>query len=192
VVFLVPAAITKNGHALLLINPHTSFFLRSELQMSSDNGLNAYGSVSAAWIVVGDRGRFRHRTPPAARGRAAPRPFAGLVYLAAASAIIAYVFDLPIQGSLATSGAMAIVLGLALQSTLGDFWRSIKLQQWYTAAHEGRRNRRSCRQATAGSTRPFPPVVHCSGSLHSRPAALITPRNSIPLRLNSGAPPDGV
>ncbi len=38
--------LTKNGHALLLINPHTSFFFRSELQMSSDEGLNAYGAVT--------------------------------------------------------------------------------------------------------------------------------------------------
>lgn len=33
---------------------------------------------------------------------------------------IAYVFDLPIRGLLATSGAIAIILGLALQSTLSD------------------------------------------------------------------------
>ena len=33
-------------HALLLINPHTSFYFRSELQMSSDEGLNAYGAVT--------------------------------------------------------------------------------------------------------------------------------------------------
>lgn len=35
---------TKGGNALLLINPHTSFFFRSELQMTSDEGLNAYGA----------------------------------------------------------------------------------------------------------------------------------------------------
>ena len=33
-------------HALLLINPHTSFFFRSELQMVSEEGLNAYGAVT--------------------------------------------------------------------------------------------------------------------------------------------------
>jgi acyl-homoserine-lactone acylase len=33
-------------HALLLINPHTSFFFRSELQMVSDEGLDAYGAVT--------------------------------------------------------------------------------------------------------------------------------------------------
>ena len=37
---------TANHHALLLINPHTSFFFRSELQMTSDEGLNAYGAVT--------------------------------------------------------------------------------------------------------------------------------------------------
>ena len=37
---------TTAHHALLLINPHTSFFFRSELQMVSDEGLNAYGAVT--------------------------------------------------------------------------------------------------------------------------------------------------
>jgi acyl-homoserine-lactone acylase len=35
---------TAGGHALLLINPHTSFYFRSELQMTSGQGLNAYGA----------------------------------------------------------------------------------------------------------------------------------------------------
>jgi acyl-homoserine lactone acylase PvdQ len=37
---------TAAHHALLLINPHTSFYFRSELQMASDEGLNAYGAVT--------------------------------------------------------------------------------------------------------------------------------------------------
>ncbi|NIJ33523.1 penicillin acylase family protein [Sphingomonas oligoaromativorans] len=37
---------SANGHALLLINPHTSFYFRSELQMTSREGLNAYGAVT--------------------------------------------------------------------------------------------------------------------------------------------------
>jgi acyl-homoserine lactone acylase PvdQ len=37
---------TAAHHALLLINPHTSFFFRSELQMVSEQGLNAYGAVT--------------------------------------------------------------------------------------------------------------------------------------------------
>jgi len=42
----IAPADTRDGHALLLINPHTSFFFRSELQMSSDEGLDAYGAVT--------------------------------------------------------------------------------------------------------------------------------------------------
>jgi acyl-homoserine-lactone acylase len=45
-------SISKDGHALLLINPHTSFFFRSELQMSSDEGLNAYGAVTWGQFFV--------------------------------------------------------------------------------------------------------------------------------------------
>ena len=37
---------TALHHALLLINPHTSFFFRSELQMVSEEGLDAYGAVT--------------------------------------------------------------------------------------------------------------------------------------------------
>jgi acyl-homoserine-lactone acylase len=37
---------TVDRHALLLINPHTSFYFRSELQMQSDQGLDAYGAVT--------------------------------------------------------------------------------------------------------------------------------------------------
>ncbi|HEY7791508.1 MAG TPA: penicillin acylase family protein [Vicinamibacterales bacterium] len=37
---------TRDHHALLWINPHTSFYFRSELQMVSDQGLDAYGAVT--------------------------------------------------------------------------------------------------------------------------------------------------
>jgi acyl-homoserine-lactone acylase len=37
---------TAARHALLLINPHTSFFFRSEQQVASDEGLNAYGAAT--------------------------------------------------------------------------------------------------------------------------------------------------
>ena len=38
--------LTADGGALLLINPHTSFYFRSELQMSSDEGLDVYGAAT--------------------------------------------------------------------------------------------------------------------------------------------------
>jgi acyl-homoserine lactone acylase PvdQ len=43
---------TAGHHALLLINPHTSFFFRSELQMSSDEGLDVYGAVTWGQFFV--------------------------------------------------------------------------------------------------------------------------------------------
>ncbi|WP_420382275.1 penicillin acylase family protein [Novosphingobium sp.] len=48
----IAPARTAGGHALLLINPHTSFFFRSELQMTSDQGLNAYGAVTWGQFFV--------------------------------------------------------------------------------------------------------------------------------------------
>jgi acyl-homoserine-lactone acylase len=44
--------LTANGHALLLINPHTSFYFRSEAQMTSDEGLNAYGASTWGQFFV--------------------------------------------------------------------------------------------------------------------------------------------
>ena len=44
--FAIAPANTVNRRALLLINPHTTFYFRSELQMSSDQGLNAYGAAT--------------------------------------------------------------------------------------------------------------------------------------------------
>ena len=37
---------TKSGNAMLLINPHTSFFFRGEMHVVSEEGLNAYGAVT--------------------------------------------------------------------------------------------------------------------------------------------------
>jgi acyl-homoserine lactone acylase PvdQ len=42
----IAPALTKDGKALLLINPHTSFFFRSEQQVTSGEGLNAYGAAT--------------------------------------------------------------------------------------------------------------------------------------------------
>jgi acyl-homoserine-lactone acylase len=50
--FAIAPSNTVNHHALLLINPHTSFFFRSELQMSSDAGLNAYGASTWGQFFV--------------------------------------------------------------------------------------------------------------------------------------------
>jgi acyl-homoserine-lactone acylase len=44
--FAIAPKRSASGHALLLINPHTSFYFRPEIHMVSDEGLNAYGAVT--------------------------------------------------------------------------------------------------------------------------------------------------
>jgi len=44
--FAIAPRLSASGHALLMINPHTSFYFRPEIHMVSDEGLNAYGAVT--------------------------------------------------------------------------------------------------------------------------------------------------
>jgi len=44
--------LSASGHALLWINPHTSFYFRSELQMVSEEGLNAYGAATWGQLFI--------------------------------------------------------------------------------------------------------------------------------------------
>ena len=55
---------TVNRRALLLINPHTSFFFRAEAQMVSEEGLNAYGAMTWGQFFIyqgfNDRAGWMH------------------------------------------------------------------------------------------------------------------------------------
>jgi acyl-homoserine-lactone acylase len=55
---------TLSHHALLLINPHTSFFFRAEVQVTSQEGLNDYGAVTWGQFFVyqgfNDRAGWMH------------------------------------------------------------------------------------------------------------------------------------
>lgn len=55
---------TRDGHALLLINPHTSFYFRHEAQITSEQGLNAYGALTWGQFFVyqgfNDRAGWMH------------------------------------------------------------------------------------------------------------------------------------
>ena len=64
--------VTRSGNAMLLINPHTSFFFRAEAQMVSEEGLNACGALTwgqffiyqgfndkAGWMHVQQRRQHR-------------------------------------------------------------------------------------------------------------------------------------
>src|SRR5579872_95922 len=60
----IAPANTAAHHALLLINPHVSFYFRSELQMISDEGLNAYGVSTWGQFIIyqgfNDRAGWMH------------------------------------------------------------------------------------------------------------------------------------
>ncbi len=42
----ISGKLTQSGNAMLLINPHTSFYFRGEVHAVSEEGLNAYGAVT--------------------------------------------------------------------------------------------------------------------------------------------------
>jgi acyl-homoserine-lactone acylase len=50
--FAISGALTESGNAMLLINPHTSFFFRGEVHVVSEEGLNAYGAVTWGQFFV--------------------------------------------------------------------------------------------------------------------------------------------
>ena len=81
----------------------------------------------AAWFLVGVLRAFVIVERLPRESKLLQDLIAGLIYLAAAFAIISYVFDLPVRGLLATSGVVAVILGLALQSSLGDVFSGVVL-----------------------------------------------------------------
>lgn len=50
--FAIAGERTRSGNALLLINPHTSFYFRGEVHAVSEEGLNAYGAVTWGQFFV--------------------------------------------------------------------------------------------------------------------------------------------
>jgi acyl-homoserine-lactone acylase len=50
--FALAGELTRSGNAMLLINPHTSFYFRGEVHVVSEQGLNAYGAVTWGQFFV--------------------------------------------------------------------------------------------------------------------------------------------
>jgi acyl-homoserine lactone acylase PvdQ len=50
--FAISGEHTASGDAMLLINPHTSFYFRGEIHVVSEEGLNAYGAVTWGQFFV--------------------------------------------------------------------------------------------------------------------------------------------
>ena len=50
--FAIAPSITQSHHSILYINPHVTFYFRPEVQMVSEEGLNAYGAVTWGQFFV--------------------------------------------------------------------------------------------------------------------------------------------
>ncbi len=93
----------------------------------------AIGAAKAAWWIslslllvnlIRNFVVFEHRPR---EGRLLRDLLSGIVYIGTALSLIAYVLNVPVGTLIATSGVFAIVLGLALQSTLNDVFSGIAL-----------------------------------------------------------------
>lgn len=83
--------------------------------------------VNAAWVLTGCARVFLIFERRPREGRLIQDLAVGVIYLGAVLSVVAYVFDAPVGTLIATSGVFAIILGLALQSTLSDVFSGIAL-----------------------------------------------------------------
>jgi small-conductance mechanosensitive channel/CRP-like cAMP-binding protein len=111
---------------LLRIDGHTPFFSNVGIANADDLAQRFVGV--AWWLVCGDLAAILLALFLEGRSRQA-RLFSDLlgaaIYGGAILSILSFVFLVPVRGLLATSGLIAIVLGLALQNTLADVFAGI-------------------------------------------------------------------
>ena len=128
---------------------------------------------------------------------------AAIVYLGAAIAILDLAFGISVTGLIATSGIIAIVLGLALQSTLGDLFSGIAIGidrpfkvgdvVMIEGAAEGRvveTNWRSTRVTTAtNDIATIPNSVIAKSRITNRSAPSESHMGSVKITLDPAVPP---
>ena len=129
---------------------------------------------------------------------------AGAITVAIILAIVNFAFEVPIRGLLATSGVIAIVLGLALQSTLSDVFSGIAvgLERPYKAGdllwveggiegHVVQVNWRSTQIATGQSNiAVIPNSIIAKARLVNRSAPTPMRGDSVEVRLDANAVPE--
>ena len=134
-----PQRLTRVGLRLVLFLSYSALIINAgisplQAQLFADDNVLQLGATALAiiWWVYAARvlteliglilmRRIGHS------GRLLQDVIGALVFLAAVVAAAGYVMELPVKGLLATSGAMAIIVGLALQSTLSDVFSGIVL-----------------------------------------------------------------
>ncbi|HEY4252682.1 MAG TPA: cyclic nucleotide-binding domain-containing protein [Roseomonas sp.] len=80
-----------------------------------------------AWMIIAGIRLLPVQEGRPREGRLLQDVVIGLVWLGTLLSIIAYVFGVPVGALVATSGVFAVILGLALQSTLNDAFSGIAL-----------------------------------------------------------------
>jgi small-conductance mechanosensitive channel len=83
--------------------------------------------INGAWVLVACVRIFLIFERKPREGRLLQDLIIGIIYSGAALSVVSYVFSVPIGTLIATSGVFAIILGLALQSTLNDVFSGIAL-----------------------------------------------------------------
>lgn len=83
--------------------------------------------VNGAWTLISIVRVFLIFERQPREGRLLQDLVVGIIYVSALLSVVAYVFDAPVGTLIATSGVFAIILGLAMQSTLGDVFSGIAL-----------------------------------------------------------------
>lgn len=83
--------------------------------------------LNAAWALIGFTRVFLIFERRPREGRLIQDLVVGIIYLGVVLSVVANVFSLPVGTLIATSGVLAIILGLALQSTLSDVFSGIAL-----------------------------------------------------------------
>jgi small-conductance mechanosensitive channel/CRP-like cAMP-binding protein len=83
--------------------------------------------INAAWSLISVVRVFLIFERQPREGRLLQDLIVGMIYVGAILSVVAYVFNAPVGTLIATSGVFAIIVGLALQSTLADVFSGIAL-----------------------------------------------------------------
>ena len=83
--------------------------------------------MNAAWVLTACARVFLIFERRPREGRLIQDLVVATIYLGAGLSVVAYVFSAPVGTLIATSGVFAIILGLALQSTLSDVFSGVAL-----------------------------------------------------------------
>ncbi len=115
----------------LYLAKQDTFPVFSPLNGSADSAALWLRAIGGAWWLLGSRiivaclGFVIHRRRHSREARLFSDLAAAAIYIATGAVVLNSVFALPVTGVVATSGVVAIVLGLALQNTLADVFAGI-------------------------------------------------------------------